>query len=147
MFKPGWINEPLYSEIKELMPLPCVDLLIIHEDRLLLMKRRNQPGQGLWFTPGGRIYKNESIEDAVKRVLLEETGLIPTSIIQSGAMSHYWPEVQTITVFHRVEVTCKKVEMNNEHTDYKWVERLEESFHPYLKYMIKTAKIFKKESE
>ena len=50
-------------------PLVSVDLII--ENRLkqiLLGKRVNRPAQGYWFVPGGRILKNETIKDAIKRI-------------------------------------------------------------------------------
>ena len=143
MYKTGWIDEPLYSKIKQVMPLPCVDLLIVNKGRLLLMKRTNTPGKGLWFTPGGRIYKGESLETTVKRVLKEETGLYPDSFKQVGAMSHDWAEVQTITVFYRVNVSTDKPEMNEEHDDYKWIEKVDDDIHPYIIYMIEKIGIFK----
>ena len=139
---PGWIEESLYSMIKEKIPLPCVDLLVMHQDRLLLMKRRNNPAKGLWFTPGGRIYKGESLEEAVTRVLSEETGLNPAKITQCGAMSHNWPEVQTITVYYRVDVDSDIVIMNNEHEDYRWVSESDKTMHPYLIQMIRISEIF-----
>ena len=142
MSKPGWIEEPLYTKIKQLIPLPCVDLLVTHNGRLLLMNRKNTPAKGLWFTPGGRIIKNESIENAVKRVLYEETGLTPNSITQCGAMSHIWPEIQTITVFHRIEVESDHIQLNDEHSDIKWIEEIDPELHPYLIYMIKESNIF-----
>lgn len=137
----GWIDEPLYSKIKQLMPLPCVDLLIIFKGRLLLMKRKNNPGEGLWFTPGGRIYIHESLEAAVRRVLKEETGLDATSINQIGAMSHEWQEVQTVTVFYKIHVSCDKLIMNNEHDDYRWIDKIEKDLHPYVVHMIKKSGI------
>lgn len=86
--------------------------------------------------------KNESIENAVTRVLLEETGLTPVSITQCGVMSHNWPELQTITVFHRVEVKSEKILMNDEHDDIKWITEMDPELHPYLRYMITESNIF-----
>ena len=86
--------------------------------------------------------KNESIENAVARVLLEETGLTPASIKQLGAMSHVWPDVQTITVFHRVEVETEEIQMNEEHDDIKWITEMDPKLHPYLIHMIKKSTIF-----
>jgi len=142
----GWIDEPLYSKIKQLMPLPCVDLLIIFKGSLLLMKRKNSPGRGLWFTPGGRIFRHESLEDAVVRVLKEETGLEALSINQIGAMSHDWPDVQTITVFYTIHVTCDKITMNDEHDDFMWIDNIEKDIHHYVVHMIKKSGIFKIEN-
>ena len=57
-------------------PLVSVDLII--ENRLkqiLLGKRVNRPAQGYWFVPGGRILKNETIKDAIKRISTREIGI------------------------------------------------------------------------
>ena len=142
MGKTRWIEEPLYSQIRQLMPLACVDLLVIHGGRLLIMKRKNPPAKGEWFTPGGRIYIGETIEEAVKRTLNEETGLEPVKIEQKGVVSHIWPEAHTATVIHRVEVTDNNVTLNPEHHDYKWIDAITEDLHPHVKRMIEIGGIF-----
>ena len=50
----GWIEEGLYDEIRRRMPIPSVDILPVYEGRLLLLRRVNEPGRGLWWTPGCR---------------------------------------------------------------------------------------------
>lgn len=56
--------------------VPCVGA-IVHDarGRLLLVRRRNDPGRGLWSVPGGRVEAGESVAAAVEREVLEETGL------------------------------------------------------------------------
>ena len=44
--------------------------------RLLLVQRAHDPGRGLWSLPGGRVEPGESDSVAVRREILEETGLI-----------------------------------------------------------------------
>ncbi|MCR8897781.1 NUDIX hydrolase [Gordonia sp. GONU] len=44
------------------------------EGRVLLIKRRNPPQAGKWTVPGGKVEPGESIEAAVVREMLEETG-------------------------------------------------------------------------
>ena len=44
--------------------------------RLLLIRRANEPGRGLWSVPGGRVEPGESDADAVVREMAEETGLV-----------------------------------------------------------------------
>jgi 8-oxo-dGTP diphosphatase len=59
--------------------VPCVGAIIKDEaGRLLLIRRRNEPGAGLWSLPGGRIEAGESDEQAVIREIREETGLVVT---------------------------------------------------------------------
>ena len=54
----------------------CVGALV-HDDaaRLLLVQRANAPGRGQWSVPGGKVERGESDVDAVRREVLEETGL------------------------------------------------------------------------
>ena len=56
--------------------LPCVGALV-HDDegRLLVVHRAGEPGAGQWSIPGGRVEPGESDEQAVRREVLEETGL------------------------------------------------------------------------
>jgi ADP-ribose pyrophosphatase YjhB (NUDIX family) len=49
----------------------------LHDEagRLLLIRRAQDPGRGLWSLPGGRVEPGESDEQAIVRELREETGL------------------------------------------------------------------------
>lgn len=44
--------------------------------RVLLLQRKEQPFAGLWTAPGGKIRPGESPDDAVRREIGEETGLV-----------------------------------------------------------------------
>jgi 8-oxo-dGTP diphosphatase len=56
--------------------VPCVGAVITDQSgRLLLIRRRNEPGAGLWSLPGGRVEPGETDEQAVIREVREETGL------------------------------------------------------------------------
>jgi ADP-ribose pyrophosphatase YjhB (NUDIX family) len=56
--------------------VPCVGA-VVHDDagRLLLIRRGQEPGKGLWSLPGGRVEAGETLARAVEREVLEETGL------------------------------------------------------------------------
>nr|WP_321985999.1 NUDIX hydrolase [uncultured Lichenicoccus sp.] len=56
-------------------PVPAALAVVLHEDRVLLVQRRNPPDAGLWGYPGGKIETGETIEAAAVRELLEETGV------------------------------------------------------------------------
>jgi 8-oxo-dGTP diphosphatase len=59
------------------MPQPqiAIGAIVIHEDKLLMVQRANDPGKGLWSLPGGRVEQGEYLADALRREVLEETGL------------------------------------------------------------------------
>lgn len=51
------------------------DAVIIQSGHVLLIRRANQPGYGLWALPGGYVNQNERIRDAAVREAEEETGI------------------------------------------------------------------------
>ena len=70
----------LYDQIAKCMPIVSVEALVVMDEALLFLKRNNQPAKGEWWFPGGRIRKGESLEEALRREVKEETGLEVTAI-------------------------------------------------------------------
>jgi 8-oxo-dGTP diphosphatase len=56
-------------------PILGVGAVIVHNGRVLIVKRANHPSQGQWSIPGGRVELGETLEAAVQREMREETGL------------------------------------------------------------------------
>lgn len=56
-------------------PLIGVGAVILRDGKILLEKRRSDPGKGKWSIPGGLVELGERIEETVLREVLEETGL------------------------------------------------------------------------
>lgn len=80
-----FVAEELYTQILQVMPIPCVDLLITDgAGNVLLLLRKNEPAAGQWWFPGGRVLFGEKREDAAKRKLEEECGLVATQFEEIG---------------------------------------------------------------
>lgn len=56
-------------------PLVGVGAVIQLDGRVLLIRRANEPGKGLWSIPGGLVEVGETVRDAAKREVEEETGI------------------------------------------------------------------------
>ena len=56
-------------------PLVGIGAVIIVRGKVLLEKRKNEPGSGQWSIPGGLVELGESVEQTVMREVEEETGL------------------------------------------------------------------------
>ncbi|MGB3901312.1 MAG: NUDIX domain-containing protein [Mesorhizobium sp.] len=55
--------------------VPAVSVAVVKGDRVLLVRRARAPSQGLYAFPGGKVEQGETLEEAVRRELKEETGL------------------------------------------------------------------------
>jgi 8-oxo-dGTP diphosphatase len=56
-------------------PVVGVGAVIVHDGKIVLIKRGNEPSKGKWTVPGGLVELAESPEAAVVREGKEETGL------------------------------------------------------------------------
>jgi mutator protein MutT len=56
-------------------PVVGVGAVIVRDGRAVIIKRAHDPRKGQWSLPGGTVELGESLEDAVRREMKEETGL------------------------------------------------------------------------
>lgn len=75
MTKPKRLPNKEFKYIYGKVPRLCVEVVIQSEDGVVLSKRDIPPAKGMWHIPGGTVLFGESLENAVKRIAKEETGL------------------------------------------------------------------------
>ncbi|NEK85344.1 NUDIX domain-containing protein [Blastococcus saxobsidens] len=87
--------------------VPCVGA-IVHDGagRLLLIRRGQEPGRGLWSVPGGRVEPGETAAGAVEREVLEETGL---RVRAGRTVGRIRIEAATV-VYDVVDLACELLE-------------------------------------
>ncbi len=56
-------------------PVVGVGAVIVQDQKIVLIKRGNEPSRGKWTIPGGLVELGESVEEAVIRETKEETNL------------------------------------------------------------------------
>lgn len=136
------ISEELYSRILQVMPIPCVDLFVVDDaGNVLLLLRRNEPGAGQWWFPGGRVLFGESRRDAAKRKLEEECGLFSTRIREIGTFDVFFDigqheRAHAITTLFKVRVgTSDEMRLDHQSSDARWLtprKWLEFELHPFI---------------
>ena len=80
------LDPQTFKSVIENTPLVSIDLCLFCNGQILLGKRSNEPLKGKWFTPGGRIHKNETWQDALLRIVEVELGLVDVSLDSCSLM-------------------------------------------------------------
>jgi colanic acid biosynthesis protein WcaH len=127
------INQILYNQILENIPIICVDgILINNDDEILFLKRENEPAKNEWWFPGGRLLKNEKLEHAIIRKVKEETNLdveivkyigVTETIFNNGPFDI---PVHTINFTYQLKLISNDINIDSHHSDYLWSNKIED---------------------
>jgi len=94
---------------------------------LLLKRAENQVYPGLWQMVTGKIKAEESAHQTALREILEETGLVPAQLwVAPTVNSFYEPKDEYICLLpvFAARVDTGEIKLSDEHTDYKWVDKI-----------------------
>jgi len=134
------IPSDTYKEFHRLMPILCVDLVVKHHDRFLLVKRKNKPAQGKWWFPGGRVWKGETLKASAKRKLKEEVGLKTNEPILLGFEETFFRDgpfgdpTHSINAVFMITVTSKTVPvLDNQSSNAMWYDNVDRKWDGYVK--------------
>ena len=125
-----FIEKSKYKEIARVMPIMCVDCLVVKDGKYLLVKRKNHPLKGVYMTPGGRVLKGECLVDAVKRKVKEETGLKVKPISVVGFYEDFYcqnelglDQVHTTSIVFVASYVSGTIKLDAQGSDYKWSDK------------------------
>jgi ADP-ribose pyrophosphatase YjhB (NUDIX family) len=65
-------------------PYLAVSAAIIRDGRVLVVQRARSPALGIWTMPGGVVEAGETLTEAVKREIAEETGMTIEPVALAG---------------------------------------------------------------
>ena len=100
---------------------PAIIVLVAHGDRCLLGRQSNWP-EGLYSTIAGFAEPGESLEDAVRREVYEETNVRVGSVTYHS--SQPWPFPSSLMVGFLAEATSTNIVLNDgELEDARWFRR------------------------
>lgn len=127
------LEKEIFAEIVKNTPLVSIDLIVRNSSgKYLLGFRNNEPARHYWFVPGGRVNKNEKLDDAFARITEKELGktfqrsdanfkgvyqhMYDTNFSQQGDFgTHY------IVLAHVVDVGNYEPVSDDQHEEYRWM--------------------------
>ena len=147
-----FIEDTLYREILNVMPIPTVDILFLSlENKILLGKRDNEPLAWIYYIPGGRVNKWETSLETAKRKAKEELGID----IDVKKLSFLWvyDDIFENSVFGGISTHCIPVTYiyrlswneermispsDNQHSDLRFFPIDDPSLHHMVKVRLKS---------
>ena len=123
------LDDQTFETVISSTPLISIDLLVKNNNKILLGKRINKPAQSYFFSIGGRVYKNEAIDNAMMRIAKNELNielkLTPRFI---GVFEHFYDDsiyqdVSThyVNLAYEIEIEETLNLPTEQHNEYKWL--------------------------
>lgn len=138
-----------FKFIIENTPLVSIDVCLVYKGKMLLGRRNNQPLKGEWFTPGGRIFKDEPWQECLRRIMGSELGISiedPIRFNLMGVWDHFYENSVTdenvsthyVNLPHYYVFKEKpKLFIDHQHDDLLWfgLEQVAggDGFHRYMR--------------
>ena len=123
------LDDQTFETVINSTPLISIDLLVKKDNKILLGKRINKPAQGYLFSIGGRVYKNETIDNAMMRIAKNELNielkLMPRFI---GVFEHFYDDsiyqdVSThyVNLAYEIKIEGTLNLPSEQHNEYQWL--------------------------
>lgn len=105
-------------------PALTVDTIIINDNKVVLIKRLNNPYENHWAIPGGFVEYGEKVEDAAVREAKEETGLDIelTKLVGVYSDPNRDPRGHTVTVAYTAKIIGGTLKSDSDAKDARFIE-------------------------
>ena len=107
-------------------PQLAASAVIFRDGKVLVVRRANAPGRGLYSVPGGRVEHGETLHQAVAREVREETALT-IDIVGFAGWREVLPDPAAGRAGHYVVMSfaarwhAGEVVLNEELDDFRWI--------------------------
>lgn len=129
----------IYKNICGLIPIVCVDLVIRCRKKFLLGFRKNKPAKNKWWFIGGRIFKGETLKQAVIRKAKEEAGIHIDNMKLMGTEETMFRNgpfnspTHTINIIYLIKIKPNKLIKDGQHTQLCWFSKINKNWPKYIK--------------
>jgi ADP-ribose pyrophosphatase YjhB (NUDIX family) len=118
----------IYSQVPRL----CVDLVVQSNEGILLTLRALETWNNQWHLPGGTVFVNEKLEDAVKRVAKDELGVSVAidkviGVIECDSETKERGWGKSVSVAYLCYLNSKEIKLNADASDAKFFKSAPEN--------------------
>lgn len=141
------IPPKLMQKWLKVAPMPTINIVVMKGAYVLLVKRKNQPEQDRWFTPGGILTKGKEAMFQALEILFDETRIEAHNLSLLLVDDEFYSDgygtrdVHLISVIYLHKAESTSVSTNEDHSDISWfpVTALPQELHPNVRKWILEA--------
>ncbi len=136
------LTSNFYRKAVAQLPIVCVDIFLVNPitKEFFLIFRNKKPVQGIFWVPGGRIYKGESFFECAQRKCNDEIGIKITPQAIVNVYSTVFPDSSWDCPTHTINIVvlayCDQEsilpKLDHFHSGYKWVSIYQAIEDPYI---------------
>lgn len=131
----GMEIDPRLNEIDDCLYRVAIRLLVVQEDKVLLVKEADDDW---WALPGGGIDHGDTVSAAALREVEEELGAPSSEVTSDFEVVHYnignvVNGVPRMNLFFKASVPEEAIQQTNDVTETRWVTRdefMQQEMHP-----------------
>ena len=131
-------------------PIAAVGAVVFKDGKMLIIKRSQEPGKGKWSVPGGRVELGETVYEAARREVLEESSIeievehvldTADNIVrdEDGRVKYHYVVIDVLARYVSGEIRAQ-----SDAEECRWVtprELVEMDISPILRDMMKRQKL------
>ena len=133
------IPDKLFQEIKKSVPLSCVDMILIKDDKFFLVKRKISPYKNKWCLPGGIIKRGQKIMDRLEQLGKEELGIKLEIIKNLGFYEKVYNERHDISHCYLVKTSDDKIKFDFQASGGRFFKKIPQNTAPFHAIMLRDA--------
>ena len=128
------LSDQIYQTIISNSVNLCTDIFLYHKDKILLVRRTQEPCKGIFWPIGGRIHKGETAEQASRRKIKEEIGidfegaLLPIGFYEDQYTSNTFLEnthYHTLSIVFRGQIDeISNIKLDKTSDDYDFFDNM-----------------------
>lgn len=100
-----------------------VRALVEHNGSYLMLRKSSTSARaGDWELPGGHLEEGESLSNACRRELLEETGLVVADVAYFRSSPYSYKGDPRLGVLFTTKSSDQSITLSDEHDEYRWLD-------------------------
>lgn len=104
-------------------PKGTATAVILRDNKLLVLRRKEEPFKGMWDLPGGFMEKGETPDETIKRETKEELGIDTNPVfIKQVPGTYFWKNKQfpIISSFFLADIGSQNIKLDHENSGFDW---------------------------